>query len=335
MAMRCVRWMLLAVSLVVSGCFPFEAALSGCSDSGRCLEADGGDVGGEADAGAREDTDAGPDLELAQWPVPAEAPSDYLIQGGVVLDRRTGLAWQQGWAAGTSWADAMAQCEQLNTAGYGGHTSGWRLPTAIELLSLVDSSTLDPAINGTAFPNTPSTPFWTASAPRTDAGVAWEVGFSRGDARLLAASVDAGVRCLRSGASPGLPRFRRDDDAGVVRDEVTRLAWEAGSAPAPLSHADALLYCAGLALDGADGGWRLPAKKELETLVDRRAGGSLIDPSPFSSTAAGTFWSATPVKEAGIILLPSPPPASWTVDFSNGQSTETPEAFLRHARCVR
>jgi hypothetical protein len=297
--------------------------------------ADGGDAGvnSDADAGTQGGTDAGPDLELAQWPVPAEAPSDYLVQGGVVLDRRTGLAWQQGWAAGTSWADAMAQCEQLNTAGYAGHTSGWRLPTAIELLSLVDSSTVEPAINSAAFPSTPSTPFWSASTPCTDAGIAWEVGFARGDARLLAVSLDAGVRCLRSGASSGLPRFRRDDDGGVVRDEVTRLTWEAGSAPAELSHADALLYCTGLALGGADGGWRLPAKKELETLVNRRAGGSLIDPSPFSSTAAGTFWSATPVKEVGIIF--PPPPASWTVDFSNGQSTGTPEAFLRHARCVR
>lgn len=330
-----------------------EAAFERCQDAGRCpdTEADAGgggdagrggdegslvDAGGSPDASVEGGADAGPDLELAQWPVPPEAPSDYLVQGGVVLDRRTGLAWQQGWTVGTSWSDAVAQCEHLNTASYGGASSGWRLPTAIELLSLVDSSAMNPAINSSAFPDTPSTPFWSASRPSADAGVAWEVGFARGDARLLEVTLDAGVRCLRSSTyASSLSRFRRGADGGVVRDEATRLTWEAGRSPAPLSHADALAYCGGLALDGADGGWRLPVKKELETLVERRTGGSLIDPAPFPNTSAGAFWSATPVKEIGIILLPQPPPASWTVDFSNGQSTGTPDTFLRHARCVR
>jgi Protein of unknown function (DUF1566) len=317
----------LATLAFACSCLPFADELARCRDAGRCPEAGGGNEAG----------DAGDDLELALWPVPPEAPSQYLVQGAVVLDQHTGLAWQQLSATATSWHDALAQCDNLNTLGYGGAFTGWRLPTVIELLSIIDSTAGPAAINSGAFPSTPAGAFWSASSPGADAGAAWEVGFDQGGTRLADVGQPGGVRCVRSAprALP-TPRFRVKADGGVVRDEVTGLSWQAGTAASAMSAADAQTSCAGLDLDGAagpDGGWRLPAKKELETLVDRRRGGSTIDASPFPNTLEGYFWSATPVRQSTLGV--PPPSATWGVDFSDGQTTSTPSAFLRRARCVR
>jgi hypothetical protein len=98
------------------------------------------------------------DPSWAEWPMPngptdvaAGAPNleSYTDNGDqTVTDNVTGLMWQQAIAPGTySYAAALAYCPTLTL---GGH-SDWRLPSIIELISLVDygSST---AINGTYFP---------------------------------------------------------------------------------------------------------------------------------------------------------------------------------------
>src|SRR5215218_3368442 len=53
-----------------------------------------------------------------------------------VLDRETGLVWQQALADGTSiWTEAHAICNNTLTGG----RAGWRLPTIQELASLIDT----------------------------------------------------------------------------------------------------------------------------------------------------------------------------------------------------
>src|SRR5262249_7856188 len=76
---------------------------------------------------------------------------------GVVIDQVTGLHWQRavelGGDGGTrtlSWTDAQTYCANLALAG-----GGWRVPTKIELLSIVDYTKNQPAINPTPFPATP------------------------------------------------------------------------------------------------------------------------------------------------------------------------------------
>src|SRR5690606_19349243 len=85
------------------------------------------------------------DLEWSAWPAPPVAPpaSQYQVQNGVVLDTLTGLEWQQEVQnIATYWPDAAPYCNALALDG-----GGWRLPTLIELLSLVDYTTLAPTIN--------------------------------------------------------------------------------------------------------------------------------------------------------------------------------------------
>ena len=59
------------------------------------------------------------------------------FDGGAVLDRETGLVWEQSPSTAVMvWGKAALRCNQLVTAGRG----GWRLPTLQELGALVDLS---------------------------------------------------------------------------------------------------------------------------------------------------------------------------------------------------
>lgn len=105
----------------------------------------------------------------------------YMSANGAVADGITGLTWQQSvpanpcrgdGAGGCTFADAESYCSGLSLAGY---SSGWRLPTAAELYSLLDTTSGSPAIDQTVFPDTPPRWFWTSSLYVGRAGAAWVV----------------------------------------------------------------------------------------------------------------------------------------------------------------
>jgi hypothetical protein len=54
---------------------------------------------------------------------------------------------------------------------------GWRLPTRAELLSLVDDTRSDPAIDTERFPDTKSAAYWTGTPFASDSSYAWIVQF--------------------------------------------------------------------------------------------------------------------------------------------------------------
>jgi len=113
--------------------------------------------------------------------------------GLTVLDRLTGLHWQQGFSGSTmDWADAKTWCTN-NTPGLPG--SGWRLPTVRELFSLADVQTNSPAIDP-IFAGTPSEYFWTVT-PWVSGGGAWRVDFSSGYSDNNVTSSTFRVRCVR------------------------------------------------------------------------------------------------------------------------------------------
>ena len=62
---------------------------------------------------------------------------------------------------------------------FAGH-GDWRLPQIQELQTIVDGSVSDPAIDAVAFPNTPASRFWSASADANYSTFAWIVDFSVG-----------------------------------------------------------------------------------------------------------------------------------------------------------
>ena len=125
----------------------------------------------------------------------ANAPAGrYTTSSGTVYDTKTKLTWQQAVAPGTyTWAGAKTYCAGLNLGG-----TGWRLPTAKELQTIVDDSQTNPAIDTTAFPSTPSNYFWSSSPLAGSSSDAWSVYFyDGGDTTGYGVSATLTVRCVR------------------------------------------------------------------------------------------------------------------------------------------
>jgi hypothetical protein len=133
-----------------------------------------------------------------QADVTAGAPNleNYTDNGGyTVTDNLTGLMWQQTVPTGTyTWVQAVAYCPTLNLAGH----SDWRLPSRIELVSIVDFGVTSGAtINATYFPSTPASWFWSSSPLVGSSSRAWYVYFNDGYTNYLDVSSTYNVRCVR------------------------------------------------------------------------------------------------------------------------------------------
>jgi hypothetical protein len=88
--------------------------------------------------------------------------------------------------------NARRACQMLNLGG-----AGWRLPTRIELITIVDYGQQDPAIERTAFPMTPAEEFWTASPFGGDPTNLWTVDFLTGILNTANDTMTRRVRCVR------------------------------------------------------------------------------------------------------------------------------------------
>jgi hypothetical protein len=140
------------------------------------------------------------DREWATGPLPPASPpaGTYALRAKTVCDRATLLEWER--AAGTelrSWADANAYCDSLLLE----EASDWRLPTRIELLSIVDFARKEPAIDTVAFPATPSDAFWSSTLMFGVWGDpnAYLVVFDRGHSAPITKTEALNVRCVRGG----------------------------------------------------------------------------------------------------------------------------------------
>jgi hypothetical protein len=169
----------------------------------------GADQGGAAQGGNNEGGAGGqaPEPQVfnpwALWhmPNPASAhlpnPSSYdTTTAGVVVDKVTGLIWQRDVPSSTySWADAKSYCANLVLAGF----KDWRLPSRIELVSLIDFTIANPGptIDAAAFPNASNATFWTASARSLYTDEAWYIQFTNGFAFYDTMDVTYAARCVR------------------------------------------------------------------------------------------------------------------------------------------
>lgn len=134
-----------------------------------------------------------------QWPLPpSTTPTNYHDNGdGTVSDTLTGLMWQQVTSSDTmSWDAAKTYCS--TTASTGGHND-WRLPSKIELLSIVDNASTNPigAINA-VFQMAPNAGNVWSSTPVAGApSSAWSVDFGSGANGFKTTPTAQYVRCVR------------------------------------------------------------------------------------------------------------------------------------------
>ena len=135
-------------------------------------------------------------LCLTQAVQAAAPPLRYAVNvaAGVVRDTATGLIWQRTLSSTTySWDDAKTYCQELPLDG-----KRWRLPSIKELLTLIDPTQRMPAIDPTAFPQTPSEQFWTSTPEQASDGYSkWRLDFSYGSTSAMAPEAAYRVRCVQ------------------------------------------------------------------------------------------------------------------------------------------
>ncbi|MBB1073112.1 DUF1566 domain-containing protein [Rhodoferax sp. 4810] len=123
---------------------------------------------------------------------------------GTVTQVNTELMWAKcsegqtgtncsGDADEMTWSEALTAANNSRLGGY----DDWRLPSVKELQALVDYSTDWPAIDSSAFPNTPSSWFWSGSPDANYSGFAWCVVFYNGNANDYCRSSNYHVRLVR------------------------------------------------------------------------------------------------------------------------------------------
>ena len=261
----------------------------------------------------------------ASWPMPnpassglAQAVSYDVTQPGVALDKITGLMWQRELEATDlqyTFNDAGAYCSALEAGGY----CDWRLPTRIELVSLVDFTRTNPAVDAAVFPRTEGAFISSSLAAGQDAR--WSVHADGATAVLTYTNVPSTVRvrCVRLHTWQEVAETRYTFDTGAtetVADVGTGLVWQRKTAATKYTFAKAQEYCAALG-----DGFRVPSMKELQTVVDETAAERpSIDQRVFTEFPELTFGNAFFWTSSVSAALSGS--NAWFVNFGNGAVTD-------------
>ncbi len=123
--------------------------------------------------------------------------ADFTRTGELVQDRLTHLEWQDSNTAKDdikSWQEAILYCEDLTIEG----KTDWRLPDKNELLTIIDYTKSDPAIDAT-FQYVASKAYWTSTSLEGYYDYAWVVYFYNGYsyANLKVENEELYARCVR------------------------------------------------------------------------------------------------------------------------------------------
>ena len=122
-------------------------------------------------------------------------------------DNRTNLTWslQAGndtWDNATSAANALVapnHFSRANAAARCGFSTGWRLPTRRELLSIVHHGIFNPSIDIGNFPGTSASAYWSGATYAPNTAVAWYVNFYGGFTSAGGGDSSYAVRLVRGG----------------------------------------------------------------------------------------------------------------------------------------
>ena len=129
-------------------------------------------------------------------------------EDGLVTDTVTGLQWQRC-IVGLQYNDVVGRCvgmprrysfnEAESFAELESERSefAWRVPSRDELASLVISDCRHPALDTSAFPNTPISSFWSNSVSPNVSEFAWAVYFGDGESSYMLTSDRLYLRLVR------------------------------------------------------------------------------------------------------------------------------------------
>ncbi len=331
-----------------SGDKALSAAVDGATDgfleSADAVSADTDDSGPLSDAADAEPPDGGEGTEVvatcgpawAEWPIPAPAsltgmpddpernlpnPTSYDTSSpDIVVDNVTHLVWQRVISTDVfTYGQAASYCASLDLAGH----TGWRLPSRIELISLIDWDRPRQGNIDSVFTDSSPGDVWACTPGPGNPLVAWHVDFSNGQVSLTQKTSALLVRCVWGSRSATSPPARYVAGAdGTVTDVKTSLTWRGNPAPTDLTWGDGLQYCQQLGP-----GWRLPTLVELQTLVDETQATSAVDPSAFPDGPDEYYWTSS--------LFDSSQALVWWVSIGLGNTYWSVPSDLLGVRCVR
>ena len=118
---------------------------------------------------------------------------------------------------------------------------------------------------------------------------------------------------------------------GVVTDNTTGLEWQDEYSATNRgiiksgTWEHSIDYCESLSLDGRN--WRLPNKKELQSILDRSKYNPAIDTNTFIKTQTNYYWSSTTSLNRHN--------EAWVIKFSHGVFARSGKLGHHHVRCVR
>ena len=245
-----------------------------------------------------------------------------------VRDNVTGLVWEMKTEANAGihatnakvkWADRNVLADATNTEALCGIQT-WRVPTVVELATIVNANRLNPALDTNRFPNGAGS-HWASVPVAGDAANGWVVNFFAGIPILKAKSASMAQR-LVSG------EYQANDTSddrytvidGTVTDGVTGLMWK--QCPEGLEGSDCSVGAAGLLIWGGSmkrardsefagyTDWRLPNMKELLSIVAFDQSSPALNTTVFPGSTS-SFWSSTPKYVAT-------GNQSYVVDFTKG-----------------
>ena len=256
-------------------------------------------------------------------------PSWSAPHDGTITDLITGLTWQTSDGGEMTWEMAVDYAKSLKLANH----DDWRLPTSMELLSIMDHSRHAPAMNTTIFPPSTARYWWTLSPRADDPTRIWVVNAGGGiGAHLKSMTPSAGgdrpvhVRCVR-GPKRLLtgPSLSKSAPASVT-DSQTGLTWQTNPPTTPMTWEQAISYCESLNHEGHDD-WRLPNIKELRSLSDDGKIHPSFDTTLLTQASTFLYWSSSTQCNT--------PSRAWMVDFDTGLVTYHDKSDTLLVRAVR
>ncbi len=239
----------------------------------------------------------------------AELPDDalHIDEGGpwiMTRDNVTGLVWELKTSANRNdkytWSDAQnVFAAALNNSNFGGFND-WRVPTVKELISLVDASTYEPALDKDRFPKTGfsvnlsgfMSEYWTSTSDAADTTkYGWTINFNIGRTSSSFYKTNSYyVRAVRGGKAASFASLIDNGD-GTVTDPNTGLMWQKSPPTTRYYWNQALSYTENMTLAGHTD-WRLPNRNELLSLVDYSRRNLAINPI-LSDPDKSNYWSST------------------------------------------
>lgn len=121
--------------------------------------------------------------------------ADVKEASSLVKDERNAIYWQDtqdSKVTSEDWDDAVLYCDKLVLDGL----KKWRLPTFMELLSIVDYKLVHPAINP-LFSFTNEGTYWTSTGFSPTPARAWTIDFRTGETYYNYKTTNHTVRCVK------------------------------------------------------------------------------------------------------------------------------------------